>query len=225
MKISIIIPCLNEEGYIEKTLDHVLGLPGNHEVIVVDGGSRDRTREIAAAFTGVKVKLSEKGRAKQMNHGAEMATGEILLFLHADTFLPQQYYSSVLRHLQKPRNVGGSFMLQLDKEHPVLKFYTWCSRLSWEFFTYGDNALFIKKSTFQDIGGYREIPFMEDVEIQKRLRKIGKFSKLGCAVTTSARRFEKVGVIRQLFIDVLLVSFYKLGASPARLKKFYKDQT
>ncbi len=223
MKISVIIPCLNEEDYLEKTLKHMQGLQGNFELIVVDGGSSDKTLNIAKSFDRVQATVAQKGRANQMNHGAQMASGEILLFLHADTFLPSNAYRSITEHLQKSGYIGGSFMLKLDKEHPILRFYTWCSRLSWEFFTYGDHAMFMKKQIFQHIGGYRSIPFMEDVEIQKRLRKAGKFRKLQISVTTSARRFEQTGTIKQLVADVLLVGLYKLGVAPSRLKKFYKD--
>lgn len=223
MKISIVIPCLNEEAYIEKTLRHLQSLLGKVEIIVVDGGSTDRTRKIAAAHEEIILMVSEKGRAKQMNYGAGIATGEVLLFLHADTLLPVNFHQAVRDHFQNPKYIGGSFRLKFDKKHPLLKVYYWCSKLSWEFFTYGDHAIFIKKDVFQCIDGFQEIPFLEDVEIQKRLRKVGKFKKLNTAVMTSARRFEKTGTIWQLITDVLIVGFYKLGVSPARLKRFYKD--
>ncbi|NJY61689.1 hypothetical protein HC174_02820 [Salinimicrobium sp. CDJ15-81-2] len=126
-------------------------------------------------------------------------------------------------HIKEPGYIGGSFMLKLDKKHPILEFYTWCSRLSWEFFTYGDHAMFMEKDIFHLIGGYRSISFMEDVEIQKRLRKAGKFRKVQTAVTTSARRFKKTGTIKQLVMDVLLVGLYNLGVPPLKLKRFYKD--
>lgn len=223
MKVSVIIPCLNEEGYLEKTLNHLNSLPGNFEIIVVDGGSSDSTIKIAKACTWVRTTVAKKGRANQMNHGARLATGDILLFLHADTYLPTNAYSSIVEHVEKPGHIGGSFMLRLDKKHPILKFYTWCSKLSWEYFTYGDHAMFMKKKIFQSIGGYSNMPFMEDVEIQRRLRSAGKFKKVDSAVTTSARRFEKEGTIKQLTMDILLVGFYKFGISPKKLKQFYKD--
>lgn len=223
MKISIIIPSLNEEGYLDESLKHLKELPGNFEIIVVDGGSTDSTREIAENHERVIVTASGKGRAKQMNHGATIATGDVLLFLHADTFLPYNFHQYIKNHLQKPGYTGGSFRLNFDKKHLLLKFYTCCSKLSWEFFTYGDHAIFIKSEVFKKIGGYKNISFMEDVEIQKRIRKTGKFKKLNTAVTTSARRFEKVGTLRQMLIDILLVSFYNLGVSPKRLKRFYQD--
>ena len=158
-----------------------------------------------------------------MNHGAKMATGEILLFLHADTFLPATAYKAITDHLKKNNHIGGSFLLKLDSNHLIFKFYTWCSKLSYGFFTYGDHGIFMKRDVFERIGGYKSIPFMEDVEIQKRLRRAGKFRKLNTAVTTSARRFKKAGTIKQMIINVLLVTFFKVGISPTKLKKFYKD--
>lgn len=223
MVISIIIPALNEEGYIGTTLEHLSTLKGNFEIIVVDGGSRDNTLAIINQYPVVKALSSEKGRAAQMNRGALNAHGEIVLFLHADTYLPPDAYMRIVEYLENPNHVGGSFYLTFDKKHILLKFYSWCSRWSAEFFTYGDHAIFVKKEVFQKIGGYKQLSFMEDGEIQKRLRKAGKFKKLKCAVLTSARRFEKVGVLKQLLIDVLLVSFYKTGVSPYRLKQFYKN--
>lgn len=221
--ISIIIPVLHEEGYIGATLKHLYSLKGNFEVIVIDGGSRDKTLEIVNQYPGVQVFSSEKGRAAQMNRGALHARGEILLFLHSDTYLPPDAYMRIVEYLENPDHIGGSFYLTFDKKHILLNFYSWCSRWSAEFFTYGDHAIFVKKGIFQKIGGYKQLPFLEDVEIQKRLRNAGKFKKLKCAVLTSARRFENVGVIKQLVIDVLLVSFYKTGVPPARLKQFYSD--
>ncbi|MGJ8591725.1 MAG: TIGR04283 family arsenosugar biosynthesis glycosyltransferase [Aquaticitalea sp.] len=220
MKISIIIPAINEEGYLEKTLSHTLKLIGDFEIIVVDGGSTDDTQKISQGFKSVKTLVSGKGRANQMNHGAMNANGEIFLFLHADTLLPQNTYQKIINRLQKPGHIGGSFRLRLDKPHPILKFYTWCSRFSLEFFTYGDHCIFIRNTIFKEIEGFKKMPFMEDVEIQKRLRKKGKFKKLKASVLTSGRRFEKAGTIRQLITDALLVFLYKLGISPIQLKQF-----
>lgn len=219
MKISIVIPSLNEQDFIGHTLHHLLRLPGNYEVLVVDGGSKDQTREIVKSFSGVTLARSIKGR------GAHMASGDILLFLHADTLLPPDFYRLVIGRLNHLGHIGGSFRLNLDKKHPLLLLYSWCSRFSWAIFTYGDHALFMKKNIFHAIGGYCSMPFMEDVEIQGRLRKAGKFRKLPAWVTTSARRFEATGTLPQLAMDLLLVGFYKLGVSPSRLKRFYKDHS
>lgn len=223
MLISIIIPALNEEKYIAEVLEHTLKLKGRFEVIVVDGGSQDETLEIARGFKKIKVFQSKKGRARQMNHGAGQAKGEVLLFLHADTFLPTSFYTDVSKLMEKPEVVGGSFRLKMESSHPIFKFYHWCSQFSLEFFTYGDHALFIKTETFKKIQGYKNLSFMEDVEIQKRIREEGKFRKLKTSVTTSNRRFQKKGVITQLAIDVLLVIFFKFGISADTLKRFYPD--
>ena len=223
MKLSIIVPCLNEEEHMGQTLEHLTSLKGDFEVIVVDGGSTDATLQIMTRYPAVKVISSEKGRAVQMNTGAKKASGDVLLFLHADTFLPQNAYEAVVDHLEDKNMVGGSFFLQFDHDHPVLNFYSWCSKISFEFFTYGDHGIFIKRSVFEKISGYKEIPFMEDVEIQRRLRREGKFRKMKCGVKTSARRFQELGTIRQMTLNVFLVLLFKLGVSPAKLKAFYKD--
>ncbi len=223
MTISVIIPALNEEHYIAQTLSQLQSLRGNFEVIVVDGGSADATMAIVAGFKDVKLISSPKGRAVQMNKGAALAKGDILLFLHADTILPHNAYAAVAKHMEKSGNIGGSFYLKMDKEHPLLQFFSWCSKLSFEFLTYGDQGIFVRKTVFHAIGGYNPLPFMEDVEIQKRLRRVGKFKKINAAVTTSARRFEKRGTLKQMFLDVLLVAAYKVGVTPQRLKRFYKD--
>ncbi|MCM4157952.1 TIGR04283 family arsenosugar biosynthesis glycosyltransferase [Gramella sp. AN32] len=223
MKISIIIPALNEEGYLEKTLSHTLKLKGNFEIIVVDGGSTDHTQAIAEGFNPVQTLVAGKGRANQMNHGALHAKGEIFLFLHADTVLPQNVYQEITGQLRKPGHIGGSFRLRFDKYHPFLNLYSWCSRFNLEYFTYGDHAIFVKKEIYNLIGGFKSIPFMEDIEIQKRLRKKGKFKKLKSYVLTSGRRFEKNGIKYQLLLDVFLIFLYNFRVAPRTLKRFYKD--
>lgn len=223
MKISIIIPCLNESRYIKKTLQHVLSLQGEFETIVVDGGSSDETLSIAANFEGVKIISSEKGRSIQMNAGASAAKAEILLFLHADTFLPENAFELISHCMGEKGVVAGSFYLKFDDDSRLMNFYSRLSKINHSFFTYGDHGIFIRKSVFQGIGGYKEIPFMEDVEIHKRIRREGRFKKLNAGVLTSARRFRKTGVFKQFTLDLYLVLLYKMGVSPGKLKKFYKD--
>lgn len=223
MLISIIIPALNEEKYIAEVLEHCLELSGHFEIIVVDGGSHDQTISLTKAFESVKVLKTSKGRANQMNYGAQHAHGEILLFLHADTFLPEDAYASIIGLCQQDKVIAGSFRLIMKDKHPIFKFYRWCSQFSTEFFTYGDHGIFIRNKTFKTISGYKNIDFMEDVEIQKRLRKQGKFRKLKSSVVTSNRRFQKNGVIYQLMIDTLLVILFKLGVPPNKLKHCYPD--
>jgi hypothetical protein len=144
-------------------------------------------------------------------------------FLHADTFLPKEAYASICELCKAKDTVGGSFRLVVDDPNPIFKIYTWFSRWNLEFFTYGDHALFIKKSVFDTINGFKPIPFMEDVEIQHRLRREGRFKKSKLAVVTSGRRFQKNGLIFQITVDFLLVMLFKLGIAPERLKKYYPD--
>jgi rSAM/selenodomain-associated transferase 2 len=200
-----------------------LDLQGYFEIIVVDGGSKDSTLEKVKRFDSVKVFQSDKGRAHQMNFGAQHANGDLLVFLHADTFLPKTFYKDILNLMQNTKVVGGSFRLRMDDRHFIFKFYNWCSQFSLEFFTYGDHAMFMKAESFRRIVGFKTTPFMEDVEIQKRIRNEGKFKKLSSSVTTSNRRFQKNGVIYQLLVDAILVLLFKLGVSAKRLKRFYPD--
>ncbi|WP_235923519.1 TIGR04283 family arsenosugar biosynthesis glycosyltransferase [Psychroflexus aurantiacus] len=221
--MSIIIPVYNEEASIAEVLEHCLKLKGHFEIIVVDGGSQDLTLEKAKRFETISLFKTSKGRARQMNFGAQQARGDILLFLHADTFLPEDAYASILELCKHPEVIGGSFRLIMKDSHPIFKFYKWCSQFSLEFFTYGDHGIFVKTKIFKAINGYKNIDFMEDVEIQKRLRKQGKFKKLKTSVITSNRRFQKNGIYRQLATDVILVVLFKLGISPHRLKQYYPD--
>ncbi|WP_373059602.1 TIGR04283 family arsenosugar biosynthesis glycosyltransferase [Zunongwangia sp. H14] len=221
--ISIIIPVLNEAAHLKKVLEHCFALQGDFEIIVVDGGSKDKTMQIAAAFGQVKRATSAKGRSHQMNAGAAMAKGEILLFLHADTFLPENSLLKIALVMQNKSLAGGSFFLKFDHPHWILSFYTGLSKINSSFFTYGDHAIFVRASVFRKIKGYKPLSFMEDIEIQFRLKKEGKFIKLPIGVITSARRFVEAGPVKQFFIDVILVGLYHIGFSAGSLKKFYKD--
>jgi rSAM/selenodomain-associated transferase 2 len=222
--ISIIMPVYNLASHLKKVLRHTLDLHGDFEVIAVDGGSIDKSLDILQSFPEVKIYHASKGRSLQMNKGAQHAKGNILLFLHADSFLPENGLLQIEELMKDPTILGGSFYLKFDQSHPVLKIYSLFSRINHSLFTYGDQALFCRTSVFQAIGGYKDIPLMEDVEIQFRMRKIGEFVKLSNAVTTSARRFKENGLIRQMLVDIALLVMYKLGASPYWLKRFYPDK-
>lgn len=223
--VSIIIPALNESAFIGQTLKSTMALKGDFEIIVVDGGSSDSTSDIVKSFKQVRFATSKKGRSHQMNAGAELAKGEILLFLHADTILPAEAISAVNTVLSQYEYVAGSFYLKFNKRHWLLSFFSFMSKMNSSLFTYGDQAFFVRKSCFTKIGGFKPIAFMEDVEILHRLKKEGKFKKLSLPVTTSARRFNKTGVIFQFISDVVLVGLYRMGAAPCKLKKYYKDHS
>ncbi len=220
--ISIIIPTLNEAKFIRKTLKKVQSLPGNFEFIVVDGRSSDGTAE-AVAETGVKLVSTARGRGPQMNAGACAASGNVLLFLHADTALPENAYELVQDALQKEEIGGGCFRLKFDSRRPMLRFYSFCSRIPCSFFQYGDCAYFVRTEIFQEIGGFKSFPLMEDVDFWRRLKKRCKTVVLRQAVTVSARRFLKYGAVRQQLRSAFLLLLYLLGIHPTKLKKFYPD--
>ena len=221
--ISIIIPTLNEEKTIGACLKQIERQSGPHEIIVVDGGSRDNTEAVVRCFPRVRwLQASVKGRGRQMNRGAKAATGDILLFLHADTRLPADGLSMIAARMQPIDVVAGSFSLRFDHPNAWLRLFARLSRINHVLFTYGDQGFFMARHAFQRLGGYAEIPLMEDVEIQRRLRKIGRFVKLDQGVVTSARRFLATGILRQQLLNTALVLLFYAGVPPARLKRYYR---
>lgn len=220
--IDIIIPTLNEASHLETLLSDLCDREGDARITIVDGGSTDGTWEIASRFS-VRALRAPRGRASQMNAGARAAGGDILLFLHADTILPPDAFRRVADTLADPDVAGGSFRLTFDRSDPWLAAYAFFSRINHPLFTYGDQALFVRREVFAKIGGFREMPILEDVEIQRRLRRAGRFVKLPQAVVTSARRFVQMGPVRQQLLNVALVALYHLGVAPARLKQLYAD--
>jgi rSAM/selenodomain-associated transferase 2 len=223
LSISIIIPVLNEELTIQRAVESVLRLCPD-EIFVVDGGSLDRTRALAASL-GVHVISSERGRARQMNGGAQLASGEVLLFLHADTRLPESALADIRQAMQDRSIAGGRFDVMLDGETWMLKvvgaMINLRSRLSGV--ATGDQAIFIRREVFDKLGGYPEIPLMEDIALSRALKRVGQVACLKTRVITSARRWQTEGVWRTVFKMWALKSLYLLGVSPFRLKRFYGD--
>jgi uncharacterized protein len=227
-KISIVIPALNEARSIAKVLERIHNLP-NLEVILIDGGSSDDTIAIAQSFD-VKVLSSPPGRACQMNVGAKAATGKILLFLHADTFLPLGFETMVRSTLQPPLSgetpspVAGAFTLHIDDPLPILRsierLVAW--RSQWRQMPYGDQAIFLTAATFWEIGGFAEMPIMEDYELIRRLQYRGRIETLPAPVVTSARRWLKRGVWKTTLINQAIVLGYSIGISPTRLAAWYR---
>jgi rSAM/selenodomain-associated transferase 2 len=223
VNISVIVPALNEEKSIAATLG-ALALLRPYETIVVDGGSQDRTRDIAAEF-GVKVISSERGRARQMNRGAREASREVLLFLHADTRLPVTAFADIAAALGDPSCVGGRFDVALDGGHwmlPVVaRLISYRSRVT-KVGT-GDQALFVRREVFQRMGGFPDIPLMEDIAFCRALKRLGEVACLRSRVITSARRWEVDGIWRTIFRMWTLKLLYLMGVSPEHLKQFYAD--
>lgn len=223
MNISVVIPVLNEEKAIGASLGALIAL-SPHEIIVVDGGSSDRTRDICGTFNAT-VLTSERGRARQMNHGARHARGEVLLFLHADTRLPPSAIDDIGAALSDPRYLGGRFDVELEGDHWLLKvigrMISYRSRVT-KVGT-GDQALFVRREVFERMAGYPDIPLMEDIAFCRALKRAGGVACLHSRVVTSARRWEVDGVWRTMLRMWTLKSLYLAGVSPARLKQFYAD--
>ena len=224
LKISIVIPVLNEAPTISQVIS-IAQTARNVEITVVDGGSSDRTPEIAKSL-GVRVVFTTPGRATQMNAGAAAATGDILLFLHADTHLPEGFDTCVRQALAKPGTVGGAFELKIDAPLPSLRLVEKGVNCRSHFLQmpYGDQAIFLKTATFNQIGGFPNLPVMEDFEFVRRLKKQGHIEILPQPVLTSARRWQQLGVLKTTAINQIVIIAYFLGVSPDRLAIWYKDK-
>ncbi len=223
MNISVIIPVLNEEKTIAATL-RALAPHKPYELIVVDGGSPDRSREMSAQC-GAEVLSASRGRARQMNRGAQEATGDVLLFLHADTRLPTSAFEDISTALNDPRYFGGRFDIELEGNHWMLKIVgrmiSYRSRMSKV--STGDQAIFVRREVFRQMGGFPDMPFMEDIAFCRMLKRIGDIACLRTKVVTSARRWEMDGVWRTILKMWTLKLLYLAGVSPARLKQYYAD--
>ncbi len=221
MRISIIIPALNEAATIAEALlsaqsDSVA------EFILVDGGSHDKTAQLALDH-GAKILTSPTGRAKQMNIGAAAATGDVLLFLHADTRLPEGFCDYIRQIMAQSGTVAGAFQLSIDAPHPALRFIermaNWRSRRLQ--IPYGDQALFLKADMFREMGGFADMPIMEDFELVLRLRKRGRIAIAPASVATSARRWTSIGIWRTTLINQASIVAYYSGVAPSRIARWY----
>ncbi|MGF1541238.1 MAG: TIGR04283 family arsenosugar biosynthesis glycosyltransferase [Pleurocapsa sp.] len=222
--ISIIIPVLNEAAIIESTLERLTENP-HVEIIVVDGGSSDRTVDLAQQMTGVTVIIvANLGRAAQMNAGAAMARGKYLLFLHVDTRLPVNYSELVRETLIQPEVIAGAFELGIDSQAKSLRLVEFFVKMRSHLCSlpYGDQAIFLTKKVFVEIGGFPDLPIMEDFELIQRLKSQGKIAIAPAKIITSPRRWQKLGVWRTTLINQLVIFGYYLGISPVKLKNFYR---
>jgi rSAM/selenodomain-associated transferase 2/rSAM/selenodomain-associated transferase 1 len=222
--VSVVIPALNEAGQLGRTLS-ALSLSQDIEVIVVDGGSRDATLAIART-AGVRALEARPPRSVQMNAGAAAAGGEILLFLHADTRLPMKFQEPVRRTLASPRVAAGAFFLRIDAYGWGLRIIeqaaNWRSRLLQ--LPYGDQALFLRRDTFWELGGFPAIPIMEDFELVRRLKRKGRIAMVPDSVRTSPRRWLQVGVGKTWLINQAIIAAYFMGAPPERLAAWYRKK-
>jgi rSAM/selenodomain-associated transferase 2 len=219
--LSIIIPALNEEEQIGATLDALGGMPGEFEVIVVDGGSRDRTAELARS-RGAILLITEPGRGRQMHAGAGVVRGETLWFLHADTRPPADAARRIAAALADPSVVGGNFEIVFGGVSRPARFLNRLyPRLRLLGLAYGDSAYFVRRSAYEQVGGFRPYPIFEDVDLLRRLRRVGRFVHLPAAVVTSSRNFEGRAFLPVFARWVALQVLYWLGVSPVRLGRHY----
>jgi len=223
--ISIVIPALNEAGHLEDALLAVHDAQ-HVETIVADGGSHDGTPTLATEH-GAKLVRCSPGRALQMNAGASVAAGEILLFLHADTRLPKDFEESVRRAFERANIVAGAFRLRIDGSRRAFRMIEWAVNLRSRYgqMPYGDQAIFVRAATFRGSGGFSELPIMEDFELIRRLRKFGRIALLPASVTTSARRWERLGIWKTTWINQRILAGYWLGIPPEKLAKWYVQGT
>ncbi|MCA1579658.1 MAG: TIGR04283 family arsenosugar biosynthesis glycosyltransferase [Acidobacteria bacterium] len=221
IKLSIIIPTLNEENSISQTLSAVERIAEPVEVIVVDGRSHDETAGLVRAH-GVKFIQSERGRGVQLHAGACAAQGAVLWFLHADTIPPPDAVKQIVEALQDPTVVGGNFDVRFDSHRLSAHCLTWFYRyLRIVGLCYGDSAIFVRREAYERSGGFKSLPIFEDLDFLRRLKRMGRFGHLSCSVITSGRRFEEGRFVSTFIRWVVLQLLYWLGVNPSQLVRLY----
>jgi rSAM/selenodomain-associated transferase 2 len=224
-EISIIIPVLNEEKVITGLINELKKRSGESEIeiIVADGGSDDNTRQLATESGAKVIICKRKGRARQMNEGAEYASGNVLYFLHADTLPPLKFPNHISKYIRDGVD-AGCYRLQFDDDHLLLRAFAWFTRFDLNWFRFGDQSLFIKREVYEEIGGFDErLIVMEDQEIVKRIRLRHKFQLMDDHVITSARKYKANGVLRLQLIFTLIFLLYYVGVKQDVLISIYKD--
>jgi rSAM/selenodomain-associated transferase 2 len=231
MRVAIVVPTLNEESTIARTLPAAQAalaalvarepLAAGSELVIADGGSRDRTVAVARAL-GARVVAGPAGRGGQLNRGAAATAAEILLFLHADTTLPEGALAAIRAAIGGER-IGGAFLVRFDQGGPLLRLGAWLinQRTRATRLPLGDQAHFVTRTAFEQLGGYRDWPILEDLDFAWRLRRHGRTVILRQRVTTGARRFVELGVARTVATNWLIWLLFVAGVSPRRLARFY----
>ncbi|MCI5193511.1 MAG: glycosyltransferase [Candidatus Electrothrix sp. AU1_5] len=235
MSISIIIPTLNEGQHIGTCLDRLLlhrrsseNLANISEIIVADGGSTDQTlQEIAArGIHRIQLLHTEAGRGQQQHCGATAASGDILLFLHCDTVLPETFFDDICATLQKKDVVAGAFRLHINGRGVGFRLIEAGVQLRSSLLQlpYGDQALFMRRATYFTVGGFPEQPIMEDLALVLCLKKLGRIALTQTHVTTSARRWQQHGLVKTTLINQLMLLGRVIGVSPQQLARLYYAQ-
>ena len=219
-KISVIIPVLNEAKILERTLSQLHPELKSHELIVVDGGSTDASVGIGKKYG--RVITSERGRAKQLNAGAAVATGDILIFLHADIWLESGTLASVTTALSSGY-VGGGFRQKIDGRSFLYRLIEIAGDMRGKYLKvfYGDSGIFLARADFEKIGGFPDVPIMEEMEFSRELRRLGKTTLLTPCIYISPRRWEAKGIVRTTLNNWLITLLYFFRVSPEKLSKLY----
>ena len=220
MRLSVIIPTLDERETIATLIERVAAA-GVEDIVVVDGGSSDGTPEIARA-AGARVLSSPRGRGIQQNAGARAALGDTLLFLHADTVPPAEFPSHIERTLAAPGIAAGAFRFKLDDDTPGMRLVEWMVywRCRYGSLPYGDQGIFLRKDVFEAAGGFPDEPLLEDYELVRRLRRHGRIALAEGAAVTSARRWRKLGLWRATWSNNLCLVAYWLNVPPATIARW-----
>lgn len=225
MKISIIIPVLNEENTISKVIDYLIETSNSQftkEIIIVDGGSSDGTLKILKSYPSIIVLQSEKGRAIQMNFGAKRAASRVLYFLHCDTFPPKNFDAEIVKKIQSG-NLSGCFRMKFNNDHIVLKVSQWFTQFNFQSCRGGDQSLFVERNLFKSLNGFNEnLIIYEDNEFISRLYKASKFTVIQKSVITSARKYLKNGVWKLQYHFLMIHIKNTTGATQNELLSYYQ---
>ena len=230
MRLSVIVPVLNEAAIIGKFVSHVRERLPNAEIIIVDGGSNDGTREALKDRRdqfSLHLLRTPRGRATQMNAGARLATGDTLLFLHADSRLPVGAHWFITSALRDPEVCGGCFRLHFPRPEWIYRVSDSLGNLAVDLFhiALGDHGIFCRRKTFFFAGGYPPVPLMEDAEFYRRLRQFGRVRQLPATIETSARRYEALGRYRTTAFYLFILGLWLARVSPRFLARSYQDFT
>jgi rSAM/selenodomain-associated transferase 2 len=222
--VSVIVPVLDEASTVSSLLDHLASLPGRFETLIADGGSADRTVELSEEHAlDHRLVAAPRGRAGQMNAGAQGAAGELLLFLHADTRLPSDFYSALVSACADPLVIGGNFTLRYDGgDRFAAVLATWRGLERRLGIYYGDSAIFLRRDAFGALNGYRPLAIMEDYDLARRMERAGRTVCLPGPVVTSSRRWRSLGLRRTIAAWVVIRGLFLLGVPPERLARLYR---
>ena len=225
MTVSFVIPCWNDAGRLAGTLELLSALEPRPELVVADASDeRGPVRALAEKFGAEYVEVEKPNRGGQMNAGARAARGEVLVFHHADTNFSQAHLGAMVAALEEDGQLtGGAFYKDIKAHHPKVGWsepvVRWYSRYIGVL--YGDQSVFVRRAHFEGMGGFKEIPLMEDVDFSKRLRRAGKMALIDPPIRTSMRKFKAEGTVRRKFQNVTLVFLFRIGVSPERLHRWY----